>query len=122
MQYQVAGPDRLWPVEPARKIGRRTLGITRAFALACGVGRFAGGAPACVKSPIGSPGGGRSAASAAVVNDGAAIGPGGSTIAWKSADVRTLGSLGGRAVAAFAAKKVAFRQKSASATARRRVS
>jgi hypothetical protein len=75
-----------------------------------------------VKSAIGWPGTGRKSAFAAVVNDGAAIGAGGSTIAWKSADVRILGGLGGRAVAVVATKNVAFRQKSASATARRRVS
>jgi hypothetical protein len=51
------------------------------------------------------------------------MGPGGSTIAWKSAEVRVVGGLGGRAVATFAAKKkVAFRQKRARATARRLVS
>jgi hypothetical protein len=120
LQYQVAGPERLWPVELARK--GWTLRITRAIARACGVGRVVRGAVACVKSAIGSPGAGRNAASATVASDGAADGPGGSTIAWKSAEVRTLGWLGGRAVAAFAAKKVAFRQKSARATARRRVS
>jgi len=94
LQYQVAGPERLWPVELARTIavgGVRgalrccTLRSALAVAPARGVGRAMRGAAPRVKSVIAPPGPGRSAAAAETVRVGRAVGPGGSTMAWKSA-------------------------------------
>jgi hypothetical protein len=116
LQYQVADPCALFPVELAFGWGRIFVTERASFAWR-GLGRGANDGWSSAKSAIGA----TVSAARFRTRSGAVPGAGPNSIGWKSAGDSAAGAVGGRAVAAVAISSVESVQTRASAPARRRV-